>query len=130
MKLLNRFPDELVAPGPEKDEGRRIGFETKPLVIKDQNGVEGTIEDRLEFPLGGVKDTCSLVLFAACQEKEVNLKSDSNTKGRQDYREQDEEEMTTIEPRSERGQKQEGYSKENQQETGSQPMSAGIWRTN
>src|SRR6266852_4968797 len=63
VEFLNRVTNEFVALRSKKGKRRWICFETDSAIIKNQNAVEGTIENGLEFALGGVKNAGSLTLF-------------------------------------------------------------------
>ena len=59
----------------------RIGFPADALVVKNQDGVKGVLENRLKFTLGGNESARRLPLLLACDRQRSGKQQHYNTEG-------------------------------------------------
>jgi hypothetical protein len=72
----DRVPEKLWASGSKKGNRRGVRFEANAPVVDDQNGVQRTIEDGLEFTLRRVECAGGLALLTSSQGQETGMKRD------------------------------------------------------
>src|SRR5580700_4854315 len=106
MKLPDRVTDKVVALHPQNVEHCWICFDTGSHVIKDQNAIEGVVENGLEFAFRGIEDARGFAMFAAGQNQEADVQEYCCTERDQRKCEQYRRQRTAVRPRSERSHEQ------------------------
>ena len=83
IKPVDGFADQLRATNSEELLGCGIGLATDRLVIKDQNGIQRILKDRLELTLARVQGACDLPLFFLRPKQELGEQQHDGGEGRQ-----------------------------------------------
>ena len=83
IKAGDGFADQLQATNSEELLGCGIGLATDCMVIKDQNGIQRILKDRLELTLARVQGACDLPLFFLRPKQELGEQQHDGGEGRQ-----------------------------------------------
>src|SRR5882762_7218265 len=83
VKALNGLTEQLLAARAKESRCARIGFPADTLVVKNQDGVKGVLENRLKFTLGGNKCARCLPLLLARDRQRSGKQKHHNTEGLQ-----------------------------------------------
>ena len=107
------MPEKLWTSCSKKGNRRGVCFEADASVVDDQNCVERTIKDGLEFAFGRVECASRLALLTSSQEQETGMESDRHCESKEDRDEQDGRQASVVRPRQERSDQHNDQSQSN-----------------
>ena len=80
------MPQELLLFRTKNRKSCRVGFDAGALVIQNQNGVQGILENGFEFASGSMKSVGRFLIFPAQEDQESGMEGDRERKSSQDSR--------------------------------------------
>src|SRR5271168_4098552 len=113
-KFLDGATNEFLTCCSENGKCRGIRFEASTPVVQDQNGVQGAIEDGLEFAFRRAQGARGLVMFTASQKQETGMKSDRHSKSNENEHQQHRWQAPVVRFRQEHSDRQSKYRQSNE----------------